>query len=256
MTDDLSSSYAHGVEGGQEPPPGGVRAQSAPYMAGRAFTNMFDKYGADGLPDVFDISFFGNISGSTIAQIRSTMRYFDLIDDDYVPTGRMRELVAAEEETRKSILRTIVEEKYADALALSQNATSGQLAKVFAERGITGATVDKAIAFYLHLLDYLGFPYSANFKKRRPSNGGSRRRKQIPKSEGSTPNVPPPPPQKITTEQEQKAKYVEMLMQLAAKDDAAVDLQKDLLDRIEKALGIGKADPRDDPVSTDREGNN
>lgn len=221
---------------------GGARAvTAAPYMAGKTFTNMFEKYKTDGLPDVFDISFFGGISGSTIAQTRSAMRYFDLIDDSYAPTDLMRDLVDADEETRKGMLKLMVEEKYPDALALSQNATSGQLAKVFNERGITGATVDKAIGFYLHLLDYVGIPYSGHFKKRRPSNGGAaRRRKPI------TPAEPPPVVHhkpKMSTEEEQKAAYVQTLLDLAKKEGADAQLQDRIFDRIEKALGIGGPAP-------------
>lgn len=213
---------------------------AAPYMPGRTFTNMFEKYATDGLPDVFDISFFGNISGSTIAQTRSTMRYFDLIDDQYAPTQMMRDLVDADDETRKGMLKLMVEEKYSDALALSQNATSGQLAKVFNERGLTGATVDKAISFYLHMLDYLGIPYSGHFKKRRPSsNGGAaRRRKATPKQDETPPPLHHAKP-KVSTEEEQKAAYVQTLLDLAKKDGADADLQDRIFDRIEKALGIG-----------------
>lgn len=220
-----------------------ARVPAAPYMPGRTFTNMFEKY-ESGLPDVFDISFFGNISGSTIAQIRATMRFFDLIDDKYVPTDLFRDLVQADEETRKGLLKIMVEEKFADALALSQNATSGQLGKVFNDRGLTGATVDKAIAFYLHMLDYLGIPYSSHFKKRRPSNGGGARRRKAPK----VTEAPPAPVQhvarpRMATEEEQRAAYVQTLLDLAKKDGADADLQDRIFDRIEKALGIGGAPP-------------
>lgn len=210
----------------------------APYMPGRSFTNSFEKYAQDGLPDVFDKSFFGNISGSTVAQTRSAMRYFDLIDEEYAPTELLRGLVEADEETRKSMLKMMVEEKYPDALALSQNATAGQLAKVFNERGISGATVDKAISFYLHMLDYVGIPYSSHFKKRRSSNGTRRRtaKKQVQET--------PPPPHhtvrpKVVTEEEQKAAYVQTLLELAKKDGADAEVQDRIFDRIEKALGIG-----------------
>lgn len=229
-TDDLGDTPTENGSGAN-------RTTSAPYMPGKTFTGMFEKYAADGLPDVFDISFFGNISGSTIAQTRSTMRYFDLIDDEYVPTPMMRDLVDADEETRRDMLKIMVEERYADALALSQNATSGQLARVFNERGISGATVDKAIAFYLHMLEYLGIPYSPHFKKRRTSNAASRRRKPAPKNE--TFFAPPAPPKpKVSTEDEQRAAYVQTLLELA-KDGTDPGLQDRIFDRIERALGIG-----------------
>lgn len=225
------------METAPESTTGAARVTAAPYMPGGTFTNAFAKYADAGLPDVFDKSFFGNISGSTIAQIRSTLRYFDLIDDEYVPTQMMRDLVEADEEARKVLLKAMVEEKYADALALSQNATAGQLAKVFNERGLTGATVDKAIAFYLHMLEYLGIPYSSHFKKRRTSNGGGSRRRAAKKQAQETP--PPPPKPKLSSAEEQKAAYVQTLLDLAKKEGAEADLQDRIFDRIERALGIG-----------------
>lgn len=236
-SDEVGDTVESSLEVIPEVTNGTSRVTAAPYMPGKTFTNMFVKYSSEGLPDVFDISFFGNISGSTIAQIRSTMRFFDLIDDSYVPTQMMRDLVEADEDTRKDLLKMMAEEKFSDALALSQNATSGQLAKVFSDRGISGATVDKAIAFYLHMLEYLGIPYSAHFKKRRPSNGASRRR-----AAKKVDSAPPPPPvttkPRVSTEEEQKAAYVQTLLDLA-KGGADADLQDRIFDRIEKALGIG-----------------
>jgi Family of unknown function (DUF5343) len=219
---------------------GAARITAAPYMPGRTFTNMFEKYADGNLPDVFDISFFGNISGSTIAQIRATMRYFDLIDDQYVPTQLLRNLVDADEETRKGMLKSMVEEKYPDALALSQNATSGQLAKVFNERGLTGATVDKAISFYLHMLDYLGITYSSHYKKRRPASngGGSRRRTAKKQADPPPPPVHTPPKPKMTMEEEKKAAYLDALLELSTKDGTEAEERSAIFDRIEKALGI------------------
>lgn len=216
---------------------GAARIMAAPYMPGRSFTNSFDRYAADGLPDVFDKSYFGNISGSTVAQTRATMRYFDLIDEDYAPTDLLRGLVEADEETRRETLKMMVEDKYSDILSLSQSATAGQLNKMFSERGINGATIDKAVSFYLHMLDYVGIPYSSHFKKRRPSNGGTRRRATKKQVEETPPPVHHVKP-KVSTEEEQKAAYVQTLLDLA-KGGGDADLQDRIFDRIEKALGIG-----------------
>jgi hypothetical protein len=121
----------------------------------------------------------------------------------------------------------LVEEKYPDALALSQSATSGQLAKVFQDRGLSGATVDKAIAFYIHMLDYLEMPYSSHFKKRRPSNGGTRRRaaKKV-----ADPTPPPPPPVKPKTslEEEKKAAHLDALLELSKRDGTDAEERSDI----------------------------
>lgn len=214
---------------------------AAPYMPFKTLLNLLDRFREEGGPPaVLDKSYFGGTSGSVVAQNRSGLRYFDLIDDDYVPTDTLTLLVDATEDERKSYLKGLIEAKYTDALALSPNATQGQLDKVFQERGLTGATVAKAVSFYLSATEYVGINVSPHFKKRRVSSGnGTRRRRPAAKAQASP--LPTPPTPQVMTEEQQKVKYVDMLMDLASKDTTG-DSQKDLLDRIEKALGIGGGD--------------
>lgn len=215
---------------------------AAPYMSFKSYTNLLDRLGEEGLPAVFDKSYFGNQSGSLVAQVRSSLRYFDLIDEGYVPTPDLDELVRATEADRRLHMKLQTEDKYRDALALGKNATAGQLNKVFQDRGLTGATVDKAVAFFLGLTEYVGIETSPMFRKRRSSSNAPRRRKVVKVVEDLTPPPPPPVVTKPTSAEEQKAAYVNMLMELAKKDDAA-DHRSDFLDRIEKALDIGGPTP-------------
>ena len=146
--------------------------------------------------------------------------------------------MSADEDGRRALLRELVEVKYADALALSANATSGQLAEVFRARKLSGATVDKAISFYLGIADYVGLTVSPHFKKGRSaaSTNGSAKRRRVTKTATTPPPVVHAPVVKATTTAEQqRSQYVEMLMGLAK--DADRDVQTDLLDRIERALG-------------------
>lgn len=211
------------------------RVPPAAYMSGKQFVEMFDKYAEHGLPAVFDLSYFGSMSGSLIAQIRGSMRHFDLIDEAYVPTDSLRELVQAGADDRKLLLEVLVKDKYADALSLGSSATSGQLNKVFTERGINGATVDKAVAFFLYVTDYLDIPTSAHFKKRKSVAPRKTRKKA---ATPASPVVEPTPVQAVP--KDQKSQYVDMLMKLAQEGDPTE--RSDLLNRIEKALGIEDAD--------------
>lgn len=217
------------------------KAPGAPYMSYKGFQNYLTRFSEEGLPGRFDGSYFGNQSGSIVAQTRGTLRYLDLIDDDKHPTDTLKTLVESDESERKQYLKMIFEEKYADALALSKNATAGQLADVFRERGLSGATVQKAITFFLGMAEDVGVELSPHFKKGRSvaSNGGTRKRRATKTAQPtpqSTPHVEPPKP---TSVEAQKAAYVNMLMDLAKKDNAETSTQQALLDRIEKALGIG-----------------
>ena len=211
---------------------------TAPYMSFKGFTTLIEKCAAEGIPGLFDRSYFGNQSGSLTAQIRGTLRYFDLITEAYVPTDDFKTLVDSDEDDRKEYLKVMAETRYADALALGSNATSGQLAEVFRQRGISGATIDKAIGFYLGLTDYVGVETSPHFKKRRVMSSTTRKRKpKVATPIVETPHLATLAPKVITADQ-QKVKYVEMLMDLATKNGDESN-QQALLDLIEKALGIG-----------------
>lgn len=217
------------------------QAPGAPYMSYKGFQNFLTRFAEEGLPGRFDSSYFGNASGSLVAQVRGTLRYLDLIDDDKHPTDTLKTIVDANEEDRKQYLKMIFEAKYSDALALSPNATAGQLADVFRNRGLSGATVQKAITFFLGMAEDLGVELSPHFKKGRAvaSNGATRKRR-TPKATTPPPTPTPHPVEhKATSVEAQKAAYVNMLMELATKDEADSNVQQALLDRIEKALGIG-----------------
>lgn len=215
---------------------------TAPYMSYKGFKNYLTKFSEPGgLPARFDVSYFNNASGSLVAQVRGTFQYFGLMDEDRAPTDLLKTIVHADEAEQREYIKMLFEEHYADALALDKNATSGQLAEVFRARGLNGATVTKAITFFLGMAEDVGVEVSPHFKKGRAAatNGGTRK-KRVPKVVMETP--PPAPAPKVATEEEQKAQYVTMLMDLAKNNDEAT-VQQQLLDRIEKALGIGGGTP-------------
>ncbi|MHA6694271.1 hypothetical protein [Homoserinimonas sp. A520] len=225
-------------------------SRGAPYMSYKGLINLITRLYENGVPDVFDKSYFGNQSGSLTAQIRTTLKILDLIDGSHVPTPLLRSLVEAGPDRRKEHLIEIAKQEFSDVLALGQNATAGQLAGVFRSRGLSGATVSKAISFYLGMCEDLAIPISPHFKKGRSaltsSSNGSRKRRSS-RTQDPAPQVAPivaNPPVTATTIEAQRAAYVEMLMKLASSTEAG--LQEGILDRIERALELGeKAGPQD-----------
>lgn len=228
-------------------PPEAVRGSSVPYMSFQGFRTLLDRLHANGVPQVFDRSWFGqNQSGSLTAQIRGTLRFFDLLDEEKRPTPKLQELVSADEPERIKILREIAETKYADAIGLGTNATQGQLADTFRARGLSGESITKAITFYVALTEYLSLPTSPFYKQARVSNsagnGGSPRRT----SRRRKPSVPQEPPPPLRVDQPavpplevKKTEYIDLLMKLAEGSSDKGEVQKDLLDRLERALGYG-----------------
>lgn len=215
---------------------------SAPYMSFQGFVNLLNKLKDDGVPSVFDGSFFGALSGSLVAQTRGTLRFLDLIDESKRPTASLEPLANAADDERRQMLRSLAESKYADVLALSPNATQGQLAEVFRTRGLSGQTIPKAIAFYTGLAEYVGLPMSPYFKKGRPvSSGGSgvgtvrrsSRRRKSPDTISGALTVEQPALPSLDVK---KSAYIDLLMKLV-QDETSPDGQKDLLDRLERALG-------------------
>jgi hypothetical protein len=221
-----------------EPQRGVTEGPTAPYSSFASFIRLLDRLKEDGVPQLFDGSFFGQQSGSLVAQTRGTLRFFGLIKENKQPTDKLHELVAADDEGRIKILRELGEEKYASALALGTNATTGQLSEVFRAMGLTGNSVVRAITFYVSYAERVGLPLSPFFKKGKVStpNGGSprrtsRRRKPAVEA-GQAPTVTSTP---TTSIEAKKAAYIDMLMDFAKKSEQPPDAE--FLDRIERVLG-------------------
>lgn len=221
-----------------------------PYMSYRGLLNLLDRLETDGVPQVFDRSFFGQQSGSLTAQTRVTLKFFDLIDEEKRPTDVLRTLVADEEVSRKTALRAMAEERYADVAQLGHDATHGQLQDAFKSRGLTGATVQKAIGFYLALAEDVGMEVSPHFHRRRVvivTGNGTRRttRKRKAKEEPAADVPVRTLPPTVTSMETKKSAYIDMLMTLAQKSEEAVPAE--LLDRIERALGFPGTEPAGGP---------
>ncbi len=223
-------------------------ATTLPYMSFAGFRSLLGRLQEEGVPQVFDRHYFGNRSGSLLAQIRGTLRFFDLMDDEKRPTQALRSLVEASEQERVEQLKQLALAQYGDIVELGKgNGTYGQLSERFRARGLSGATVDKAITFYLGLADYVGFPVSPFFRRGRAASGGTstaprkvgRKRKLV-----ATPHVPndasQPAQPALRTPDVQKSAYVEMLMEMAQKATPGEPAHADLLDRIERALGMAQ----------------
>lgn len=225
-------------------PSSDTRTVTVPYMSFQGFRHLLDRLGTDGLPQVFDRSFFGEVSGSLVAQTRGTLKFFDLIDDDKRPTELLRTVASAEGDERITVLRELAEKKYSDVIALGTDATQGQLVEAFRATGLSGQSVTKAISFYMSLADYTGLPVSPFFRRAparttpsstNASRRGSSRRKRTPVS--PEPTAPPVAHRPVDSLGEKKSAYIDLLMKLAEQSGEKGEVQADLLDRLERALG-------------------
>jgi len=218
--------------------------RSPAYSSFGSLVSLIEKLEADGLPAVMDRSYFGGSSGGLIAQTRGTLRFLDLLDDTYAPTEMLRKLVDAEGEERKRLLRQLAEERYTREIELGrQKGTHGQLLAVMRDRGLNGATAQKAVSFYLGLAEHTGLPVSTFFRQgrsgtTRPQSGSVRRgpKRRSPESEVQETSSAVAPGDAVAAK---RVEYIDMLMELArSSKDQGSGLQTELLDRIERALGF------------------
>lgn len=218
-------------------------------MSFTGFRSLLDRLINDGLPQVFDRSFFGEYSGSLIAQIRGTFRFLDLMDEDKRPTDQLRAIADADDQGRIAILRELAEKKYAFVIALGPDATQGQLADVFRTAGLNGDSLTKATNFYVGLAEYVDLPVSPFFKKAparaSSSTGSGPRRSSSRRRKGSNVAEQPPAPsdgQPVSSFDEQRDQkrlaYIDLLMKLAEQSgDNSSEVRQDLLTRLERVLG-------------------
>jgi hypothetical protein len=176
-----------------------AETSSAPtYMSWATFQNIMDGFKGTGIPEQIDRSVLSSRSGGDQAQFLRTAKSFGLIDEDGVPTDRMKTYVL-HEDRRPELLRTMLKENYADVIALGTSATPQMLTDEFRKMGMDGAdTIRKAIAFYINAAKLAEIPLSPHFQTTRPGAGGRRstgRRNTTkgPKNRNGQNDAPEPP---------------------------------------------------------------
>ncbi len=202
---------------------------TAPYVSWGSFKNLLERMEGDGLPMRIDRSYLSNMAGSTQSHLLKALREFDLIDDNGVPTEALR-LLVANAESRPERIGELVQRYYPEAISLADNATQSMLEETFANSyGVTGSTRRKSIAFFLAAAKFGEIEVSKLFKtpKRVSSNGNAKRKA---KKQAADPSPAPPPP---AASDDPKRAYVNLLLKKADEE-----MSPDLLDRIERAIGL------------------
>ncbi len=148
-------------------------AHPAPYVPFRTFLTALEGLQA-GLPNQVDRSLWPSLSGAAQGQLLAAFRFLALVDEDHRPTAVLRELAAAPE-TRQRVLRRVVEKAYPELLALELTRTSPrQLEEAVRRYGYSGATLRKAVSFFLQAASYAELPMSVLLRKK-TRRGGTRR---------------------------------------------------------------------------------
>ena len=153
-----------------------------PYVSYRTFRNFVDGL-QQGMPARIDRSYWGDrYSGSSGTQLMTALRFLSLVDNDGIPTTRMRQLVSAKGGQRSEILRQIAYSAYDFISARSldpQIATYAQLEEAFYNiYQVTGDVCRKCIKFFISLENDAGVALSPFImKKSRTARSGAGRKK-------------------------------------------------------------------------------
>ena len=154
---------------------------SPPYCTFGSFINFINDLRETGIPPKIDSTVFGTKSGGTIYSILAALKSLKMTNEDGVPTQRLSEFVASDENSRKRLMREILEDCYdplfGDKIDL-KTASAGQFNDTLRdEYQISGSTIDKVASFFLSAAKMADVEISHFLQKRKAiaSSPSSRR---------------------------------------------------------------------------------
>lgn len=208
-----------------------------PYTSWKSLLNVADRFKESGLPPRIDRSVLGGSEGQK-TQIIAALRFFGWVKESGDVSDLFTRFVTANDKDRHQLMKELLVKHYPKATELAAvNATTRQLEETFT--GLSGDTLRKAVAFYLHAAKYAEHPISKHFKvpsfiARSGSGRANGARRQTPGVSQVDDDEMEEPRQTL----DPKTRYLEMLMEKAANSE---ELDTVLLDRIEKLLGYPSA---------------
>lgn len=135
-----------------------------PYLPFATFQAALQSLRVHGIPDKLERTAWESRSGGEKVLISSALRFFGLIDDQGVPQPILRKLTGAEHnsDNEKAILKTLIEYAYSDVFKLNlATATIGLIAEAIGKMGVTGATRDRSVRFFIKAANYSGVELSS-----------------------------------------------------------------------------------------------
>jgi hypothetical protein len=151
------------------------------------FNNFLDSVDPATLPPRIDRSYLSRMSGTNQTYLLSALRSFELIGPGNEATPTLKEL-AKNPDGRPAMIADLLRRFYPEVVELGQNnGTVAQLEETFrTKHGLSGNTIRKAAAFYMHAAQYAGVPLSVHWAVRKAGSGyrgetGKRPRKPQPK---------------------------------------------------------------------------
>ena len=172
------------------------------YVPYATFNTALNSLRADGIPGTgtIDKTLWDSQSGAIQGQLILAFKFLGLIDENRKVQPGLPELVEASDETRKPLLKKLIEDKYKNIIALDLSTISeGQLSDAFRGYDISGSTLVRAVRFFVKACQEVGIPISSRIaekkrassstpRRRRGTNGGRRNDGSSEGASGSTPS--------------------------------------------------------------------
>lgn len=227
----------------------------APYLAWRTFFNLILQLDEKGLPTRIDRSFLVGRSGVDQSYLIATMKAFGMISEDGTVLEPLKRLVV-EKDVRPALVADVLKTNYPEVFSLASNATQSQLDDVFRDvYGLSGETLRKAQTFLLHAAAYGQLKLSPFFKTPRGvgAAGGQRKARRPRQSKAGASQGAPTAPVTSMVEPERtirsddaaedmRLRYFDVLLKRVDSTPAG-DVDDDLLDRIERLIGVEQSNP-------------
>jgi hypothetical protein len=136
------------------------------------FNNFLDSVDPATLPPRVDRSYLSRMSGTNQTYLLSALRSFELIGPGKEVTAALKELVK-NPDGRPAMIADLLRRFYPEVVELGQNnGTVAQLDEVFRTKyGLSGNTIRKAAAFYMHAAQYASVPLSVHWTVRKAGSG-------------------------------------------------------------------------------------
>ncbi len=168
--------------------------RAAVYVSWVTFKNALEQL-AKGMPSRIDRSVFTGIAWNVQSQLFAALKFLGLIQGEDEPTPILDDLVKGSEGERKAKLKKIIEERYADLIAIDlTKATRSHFEERMGELyNVNGDTRDRAVRFFLNAAAYVGIPLSPFILPKEGATNGSKRKSTAARSRVPTTKKPDPP---------------------------------------------------------------
>jgi hypothetical protein len=147
-----------------------------PYLPFATFRAAVQSLRVHGVPDKLDRTAWDSRSGGDRVLISSAFRFFGLVDEQGNPQPILKKLTSLEENTEgeKAILKQLIEYAYSDVCRMNlRTATIGLIAEAIEKMGVSGATRDRAVRFFIKAAHHSGIALSSRLTSKMRSRGES-----------------------------------------------------------------------------------